>query len=91
MKDKKLGTGIVFGRWRLIPLDTGNWELAKLRDSGKWSRLGRYYQYNTFANAIRYAADAEGMDGCSDSEMEMKEYLDRYESIVRGLRESFAG
>ena len=88
--------GIVFGDWKLIPLDEPNWELchrhetgenARSRKSGnvgevRWHRLGRYYQYNTFHLAIQYAADCELRDECQGRVMELQDALGEYERIV---------
>ena len=93
--------GIVFGEWKLIPLDDRNWELchrhatgetARTRAAGttgavKWHRLGRYYSYNTFGNALLYAADCELKDGCDGAAAELYAALDRYEHIVEALME----
>lgn len=42
--------GIVFGDWKLVPVDARNWELCKLGESC-WRPLGRFYQCNTIDNA----------------------------------------
>ena len=88
--------GIVFGDWKLFPLDDRNWELCHrhavadtttARRAGtvgevKWHRLGRFYSWNTFANALGYAADCELKEGCKDAAMGLDDALDRYEEIV---------
>ena len=94
-KDCQSG-GIVFGDWKLCPLDDRNWELCHrhavadtttARRAGtvgevKWHRLGRFYSWNTFANALGYAADCELKAGCKDAAMGLDDALDRYEEIV---------
>lgn len=95
-------TGIVFGDWKLVPVDSLNWELChrhettdnvRARAAGsvgtvRWHRLGRYYSYSTFGNALLYAADCELKRGCAEAVMELGEALDRYERIADGLREA---
>ena len=59
--ERAQNTGIVFGDWKLIPIDGCNWELAHRHantrgdNAGRvqWNRLGRYYQSNTFHLALR--------------------------------------
>lgn len=94
-KDIQRG-GIVFGDWKLMPLDERNWELchrhatpdnARTRAAGsvgrvRWHRCGRYYQAGTFHLAIRYAADAELRAGCRDRAEGLSDALDRYERVV---------
>lgn len=77
--------GIVFGDWKLHPLDSRNWELCRRSDSG-WRPLGRYYQYNTFALAIQYAADCELKDKAYGRQMALEDALYEYRAIVDGMQ-----
>ena len=77
--------GIVFGRWKLNPMDARNWELCELRD-GKWRPLGRFYQYNSFDLALRYAADCELKDEVHGRVMELGDALHEYAKIVDALK-----
>lgn len=65
--------GIVFGDWKLFPVDDRNWELCQYRtaldrhgnpagDEFRWYCCGRFYQYNTLHLALQYAADRELKD-----------------------------
>lgn len=97
--------GIVFGDWKLIPLDGENWELchrhvtkatAKAKRNGtagmaRWHRLGRYYQYGNIDSALAYAADAEVKADARDAAMDIREALAEYESIASFFRESVRG
>lgn len=88
--------GVVFGNWKLVPVDSHNWELCHrhavsdtptARKAGtvgvvQWNRLGRYYQYNTFALAIQYAADCELKDKAYGKQMELMDALYEYERIL---------
>lgn len=73
--------GIVFGRWKLNPMDSRNWELCELRD-GKWRPLGRFYQFNTFDLALQYAADCELKAKAHGRQMEIEDALHQYRAIV---------
>ena len=91
--------GIVFGDFKLVPLDDRNWELCHrhetadtrtARESGtvgkvRWHRLGRYYQHNTIHLAIQYAADRALKDGAHGTQMELMDALHEYETITRAL------
>lgn len=91
--------GVVFGDWKLVPLDKLNWELChrhempdneKTRRAGtagtlRWVKLGRYYSYNTFGNALRYIADVELKADVKDTTLELSEALDRYEAIAERI------
>jgi hypothetical protein len=91
--------GIVFGDWKLFPVDSRNWELChrhevadttSARRAGtvgrvQWNRLGRFYQHSTFDAAIQYAADCELKGGCHDRAMELGEAIAEYRAIVDGM------
>jgi hypothetical protein len=91
--------GIVFGDWKLFPVDSRNWELCHrhevadtttARRAGtvgrvQWNRLGRFYQCNTFDAAIQYAADCELKDGCRDRATGLSEAIAEYRTIVDGM------
>lgn len=95
--------GIVFGDWKLFPLDDMNWELChrhetadtesarKAGNVGKlaWHRLGRYYQANTFEGSILYAADVELKDRCKDVAIQLEDALREHERIVKLMMEEF--
>lgn len=83
--EKEKDIGITFGAWRLSPCsgaNVRNWELYR-----NGSSTGRYYQYDTLANALRYAADDELKRGCADKAIPIREALDRLESILSGFEE----
>jgi len=92
---------ITWGDWKLIPVDDLNWELAhnhvntKGKNIGRatWHRLGKYYQHNTIANALWYAADYDLKNGTED--LELKDAIREYESItdrmVAEIREMLNG
>ena len=96
--------GIVFGDWKLVPLDDRNWELChrhetadttKARRNGtvgnvRWHRMGRYYQYNTFPLAIQYAADCALKEKAHGTQMELLDALHEYETITRALMADMA-
>lgn len=96
--------GIVFGDWKLIPLDDRNWELChrhmmpdteKTRNAGtvgtlRWVRLGRYYSYNTFDLAVQYAADVELKAEAHAKVMELWDALETYRDIVADLKADVA-
>lgn len=102
-KDCQTG-GIAFGNWKLFPVDDRNWELCRrratadttrARESGtvgevKWHRTGRFYQYNTFEQALRYAADCELKDECHGRVMELEDALHEYERITTALMADMA-
>lgn len=95
--------GVVFGDWKLVPLDSNNWELchrhvtkdtASARANGtvgtvKWHRLGRYYQFNTVHLALEYAADWDIRNGNEES-MELGEYIDELEANLGRFEADFA-
>lgn len=91
--------GIVFGDWKLVPVDARNWELCHrhavsntptARKAGtvgnvQWNRLGRFYQFNTFDLALQYAADEELKGKAYGRQMELQDALYEYRSIVDGM------
>lgn len=93
-------SGITFGEWKLVPVDSRNWELCHrhpvsdtptARKAGtvgtvQWNRLGRFYSHNTFHLAIQYAADCELKDKCHDTVMELEDALHEYRTIVDALK-----
>lgn len=96
MDDNCQTNGIVFGDWKLVPVDSRNWELCHrhvARATGRhkggtrpqWNRLGRFYQFNTFDLALQYAADEELKDGCHDRAMGLAYAIAEYRAIVDGM------
>lgn len=97
--------GIVFGDWKLFPVDDRNWELchrhamadnARTREAGtagtlRWVRLGRYYSYNTFDLAVQYAADVELKAKAEERVMELQDALAAYRTIVDTLKADVVG
>ena len=97
--------GIVFGDWKLFPVDDRNWELchrhamadnARTRKAGtvgtlRWVRLGRYYSYNTFDLAVQYAADVELKAKAEERVMELQDALAAYRTIVDTLKADVVG
>lgn len=87
---------VEFGDWRLVPCEYANWELAhkhankKGRNVGKvqWNRLGRFYQYNTFANAIEYAIDCDLREGKDVTTL--ADFLAQYRATVAEFKQSVA-
>ena len=86
--------GIVFGDWKLFPVDSINWELCHRHENtrGKnkgvvqWNRTGRFYQHNTFDLAIQYAADVELKAKAHAKVMELWDALEQYRDIVADLK-----
>lgn len=92
--------GIVFGDWKLMPLDDRNWELChrhetadttKARRNGtvgnvRWHRLGRYHQHNTVHLAIQYAADCALKEKAHGEQMSLQDALHEYAKIVDALK-----
>ena len=86
---KEKERGITFGDWMLAPLDERNWELCHRHETTrgknagevKWHHVGRYYQYDTFGNALAYAADCD-LKAELDGTVEICDALDRYEAIM---------
>jgi hypothetical protein len=86
--------GIVFGDWKLFPVDSRNWELchrhANTRGESKgtvqWNRLGRFYQFNTFDLALQYAADEELKGKAYGTAMELKDAIAEYRTIIAMLK-----
>jgi hypothetical protein len=84
---------IVFGNWKLVPRDKLNWELYHLRASGRgfgdgtarWASEGRFYSWNTFPNALMYAADREVKDGTAEAARDIRAALDEYDRITTAL------
>ena len=96
MDDNCQTNGIVFGDWKLVPVDSRNWELchrhvakATGRHKGgtrpQWNRLGRFYQFNTFDLALQYAADEELKGKAYGRQMELQDALYEYRAIVDGM------
>jgi hypothetical protein len=96
MDDNCQTNGIVFGDWKLVPVDSRNWELCHrhvARATGRhkggtrpqWNRLGRFYQCNTFDAAIQYAADCELKDEYYDRATGLSDALAEYRAIVDGM------
>lgn len=92
--------GIVFGDWKLVPVDARNWELCHrhavsdtptARKAGtvgnvQWNRLGRFYQFNTFDLALQYAADEELKGKAHGTVMELQDAIGEYRTIVTVLK-----
>ena len=95
--------GVEFGNWKLVPLDSNNWELchwhatkngAKARENGsvgtiKWHRLGRYYQFNTIHLALEYAADCEVKEAGKDAEFDFLYAINLYRKTLESFRTAF--
>ena len=94
MDDNCQTNGIVFGDWKLVPVDSRNWELchryANTRGESKgtvqWNRLGRFYQFNTFDLALQYAADEELKGKAYGTAMELKDAIAEYRTIIAMLK-----
>ena len=86
--------GIVFGDWKLFPVDSRNWELchrhANTRGESKgtvqWNRLGRFYQFNTFDLALQYAADEELKGKAYGTAMELQDAIRQYRTVIAMLK-----
>ena len=97
--------GVEFGDWRLVPLDSSNWELAHRHATGdtasarkngtvgkvQWHRLGKFYQFDTVEFALRYAADYEVKASCQDKVIPIAEALKEYERITKEFLEAVKG
>ena len=95
--------GIVFGSWKLFQLDDMNWELCHRHENAdtatarrlgtagdlKWHRCGRYYQHDTFGQALSYAADVELKAKCRDEAMGLTDALREHERIFATLMDVF--
>ena len=97
MDDNCQTNGIVFGDWKLVPVDSRNWELChrhvaratgrhKGGTSPQWNRLGRFYQFNTFDLALQYAADEELKGKAYGTAMELKDAIAEYRTIIAMLK-----
>ena len=92
---------IEFGRWRLVPVDSLNWELHHLHvatrgknvGSEQWNRLGRYYSYNTVQNAVMFASDHEMREGEDVTPLAnaLHEYRDIVGAMVADVRAAMGG
>lgn len=75
---------ITFGNYRLVPVDSNNWELehfflatkgfAKNNDTPKWYKMGHYYHLDTIGRALAYSVDEEIK--MKDGELTFSEYLE---------------
>ena len=100
MSENGTSGGITFGDWKLVPVDSRNWELCHrhavsdtptARRAGtvgvvKWNRLGRFYQFNTFDLALQYAADCELKAKAHGRQMEIEDALHQYRAVVDALK-----
>lgn len=100
MSENGTSGGITFGDWKLVPVDSRNWELCHrhavsdtptARRAGtvgvvKWNRLGRFYQYGTFPLAIQYAADCALKDKAYGEQMELLDAIHEFDRIVDALK-----
>ena len=85
--------------WKLVPVDARNWELCRKkgvedkpasRERGtvgtvKWVRCGRYYSYNTVAEALRYVADELMKEKAREQAMTLATAIRYYEVITQNL------
>lgn len=92
--------GIVFGDWKLFPVDSMNWELCHRHETKdtkravaagtagqvRWNRTGRFYQHNTFDLAIQYAADVELKAKAHAKVIELWDALEQYRDIIADLK-----
>lgn len=86
--------GIVFGDWKLFPIDSANWELCHRHENSRgknrgvvqWNRAGRFYQCNTIHLAVQYAADQELKAKAYGTQMELQDALHEYAKIVDALK-----
>ena len=85
--------GITFGDWRLIPIESTNWQLARRsvkvvdgKEMTRWNRVTRYYQYDTLANAFLFAADVEARERFGDEQIDIIEYARWYEGLLDKFR-----
>lgn len=84
---------IQFGSWRLVPSDASNWELEHRRATVRgdhqgelrWHRCGRYYQYNTIANALWFAATWELAHEGGVAVVGIRDALREFERICNDL------
>lgn len=87
---------IEFGDWRLVPVDSRNWELChrhvttRGKNVGKeqWHHLGRYYQYNTIPAALEFAADEEMKAKRHGEVVRIEDALREYERILGEFRQA---
>ena len=91
-------------RWELRRRDASNWELYHLHETADnkqtrergtagrvtWHGTGRYYQCNTLAHALLYAADRELAEGDADESATIAEYARRLDDTLERFKTSFA-
>lgn len=101
-KSAEVGGILLTEDWKLLPVDTRNWELChrhavgdnvKARTAGtvgqtRWHRCGRYYSHNTFVDAITYVADVELKRKVTATELGLLDALAAYRDIVEGIADS---
>jgi hypothetical protein len=88
---------IEFGRWRLVPVDKLNWELChwhaatrgKNEGVEQWNRLGRFYSWNTFGNALMFAADCELKERHGAEVAEIRDALAELRQTLHAFEVSF--
>ena len=100
----KMGEVMLAPNWKLVPVDSRNWELCRLsttqstpvtRRNGtvgevRWHRCGRYYSYNTVAEALLYVADELMKERAHGRHMELQDALREYREIADSLRQAVA-
>ena len=82
--------------WKLVPVDSLNWELChrhattRGKDVGvtKWHRCGRFYSAATIGHALVYVADQLMKEKAHGKAMELQSALATYERIAKELMES---
>jgi len=91
-------------RWELRRRDASNWELYHLHETADnkqtrergtagrvaWHGTGRYYQCNTLAHALLYAADRELAEGNADESATIAEYARALKETLDGFMAAFA-
>lgn len=89
--------GIVFGDWKLMPIDSENWELCHRHvprgadGAPKWNHCGKYYNEHTIGSALRYAADQEMKAKCKTGALEIVEALEIWYATLGEFVECLSG
>ena len=101
-KDIQDGSILLHEDWKLLPVDSRNWELChryevpakgarKASDGKTWHRCGRYYSYNTIDCALLYVADQLMKDKCRDAAMLLDVAAAEWKATVRELERAVVG
>ena len=85
--------------WKLVPLDSRNWELCHRHvgqargrhEAGtelRWFRCARFYSYNTIDCALLYVADQLMKDKCRDAALSLDAAVAEWKATIRELEQT---